>query len=198
MVVPCNFTMQPDADHPERYVWRSHVILCDDHGETWRIGGIVSGADKDECQVVELADGTLMLNMRSSAHERCRVVAMSKDGGETWGESWCDRTLVDATCQGSILRYNDFEAGGRNLLLFSNAASAKARERLTVRLSYDEGKNWPAARVLFAGPAAYSCIAVLPDGKIGCLYEHGRDHPYEAISFARFSVDWLSEGKKND
>jgi len=198
MVVPCNYTMQPDADHPERYNWGSHVILSDDHGQTWRLGGIVPGVDTDECQVVELADGTLMLNMRSSAHHGCRMVALSKDGGETWGEARHDRTLIDATCQGSILRYGNIETGGGNRLLFSNAASATARERLTVRLSYDEGKTWPAARVLFAGPAAYSCLTVLPDGMIGCLYEHGQEHPYEVISFARFSVDWLGATRQND
>ena len=194
MVVPCNYTMQPGADHPEQYHWGSHVILSDNHGETWRLGGIVPGVDTDECQVVELIDGTLMLNMRSSANQGCRVVALSKDGGETWEKAWHDRTLIDATCQGSILRYSIVETGGRNRLLFSNAASAKARERLTVRLSYDEGKTWPAARVLFAGQAAYSCLTVLPDGMIGCLYEHGQKHPYEVITFARFSVDWLAGG----
>jgi hypothetical protein len=39
------------------------------------------------------------------------------------------------------------------------------------------------------GPAAYSCLAVLP--------EAGENHPYETIVFARFTVDWLAAGKEN-
>jgi len=47
------------------------------------------------------------------------------------------------------------------------------------------------------GPAAYSCLAVLPDNSIACLYEAGQNHPYETIAFARFTVDWLTAGKEN-
>jgi len=64
---------------------------------------------------------------------------------------------------------------------------------MTVRLSYDEGKTWPVSRVLYPGPSAYSCLAVLPDGDIVCLYEAGQEHPYEKIVFARFGLDWLEK-----
>jgi len=64
---------------------------------------------------------------------------------------------------------------------------------MTIRVSYDEGKSWPIARVLHPGPSAYSCLAVLPDGEIACLYEAGREHPYESLVFARFTLDWLEE-----
>ena len=56
-------------------------------------------------------------------------------------------------------------------------------------------KTWPHARVLYAGPAAYSCLTVLPDGAIGCLYERGDKGPYERIVLARFSRDWILAGK---
>ena len=63
---------------------------------------------------------------------------------------------------------------------------------MTIRLSYDEGKTWPVAKVLYAGSAAYSDLVVLPDGEIGCLYE--RDD-YRKITFARFTLGWLTDGK---
>ena len=66
---------------------------------------------------------------------------------------------------------------------------------MTVRLSYDEGKTWPIARLIHAGPSAYSCLAALPNGEIGLLYEKGLDSPYESLSFARFSLEWLTDGK---
>ena len=68
---------------------------------------------------------------------------------------------------------------------------------MTVRVSHDEGKTWPVARVLHAGPAAYSCLVVVPGGDVGCLYEAGRKHPYETIVFARFALAWLENGKRD-
>ena len=83
----------------------------------------------------------------------------------------------------------------RNRLLFCNPARREpARNDLTVRLSYDDGKTWPLARVLQSGPAAYSNLVVLPDMSLGCLYECGHEHAYEQITFARFTLDWLSHG----
>ena len=66
---------------------------------------------------------------------------------------------------------------------------------MTVRLSYDEGATWRVAKLLHAGPAAYSALTVLPDRSIGCLYERGSKSAYETITFARFSLEWLTEGK---
>jgi sialidase-1 len=62
---------------------------------------------------------------------------------------------------------------------------------MTVRLSPDDGKTWPVGKLLYAGPAAYSSLAVLRDGTIGILYERGYASPYERITFARFSLDWI-------
>ncbi|MHC4507853.1 MAG: sialidase family protein, partial [Planctomycetota bacterium] len=61
-------------------------------------------------------------------------------------------------------------------------------------LSYDEGKTWPVSKLLHDGPSAYSCLTVLPDGDIGCLYEGG-DTRYGEIVFAGFSLEWLADGK---
>ena len=65
---------------------------------------------------------------------------------------------------------------------------------MTVRLSYDEGKTWPIAKLLNAGGSAYSCLTVLPGMQIGCLYENGRHRPAEKVTFARFSLQWLTDG----
>ena len=125
-----------------------------------------------------------------------RALAWSRDGGVSWSDVKFDKTLIEPICQGSILRYGQLRKGARrNPLLFSNPASRKERFRMTVRLSYDEGKSWPIARVLHAGPAAYSSLSVLPDGSIGCLYEAGEKLAYESIRFARFSLGWLSQGR---
>ena len=46
------------------------------------------------------------------------------------------------------------------------------------------------------GPSAYSCLAILPEGAIGLLYETGIKSAYEGIALARFSMDWLTN--RND
>ena len=51
----------------------------------------------------------------------------------------------------------------------------------------------PHARVLHEGPSAYSCLAVLPDGTIACLYERGDKNAYENITLARCSLAWLTD-----
>src|SRR5690606_10872559 len=137
-----------------------------------------------------------MLNMRNYRGTKRRGVAVSTDGGMTWSEPVDDPTLVEPVCQASFIRYSTADAtggaaGGKTLLLFSNPASPTGRHHLTVRASYDEGQTWPAARLLYEGSSAYSCLAKLPDGRIGILYE--RDN-YKKITFAAFDLNWVEQG----
>lgn len=57
------------------------------------------------------------------------------------------------------------------MLVFSNAASESKRERMTLRVSFDEGLTWPEARLLYAGSSAYSCLVALGPNTVGCLFE---------------------------
>ena len=189
LVVPC--------DHIEAGtgVGNSHVIFSDDRGATWKLGG-VCGPAADECEVVQRADGSLLLNMRNyNRKHQCRAVGVSTDEGLTWSKPEYDETLIEPVCQASIRRFSLAEGGGKNRILFSNPAQTGKRTTMTVRLSDDEGKTWPKGKVLHDGPAAYSCLAVLPDGTILCLYERGQKHAYETIALARFNLAWLTEGK---
>jgi sialidase-1 len=177
LVVPCDNKVKRTKAR------QSHVIYSDDGGKTWKLGGVV-GPNCNECQVAERTDGSLLLNMRSYQASNRRLLATSADGGQTWTKPVEDRELIEPVCQASLVRLE------KGRLLFSNPASTK-RERLTVRLSADDGKTWTAAKVLHEGPAAYSCLAVLPSGDIGCLYERGDKNPYETITLARFPKAWL-------
>jgi len=176
----------------------SQVMYSDDHGKSWHLGAQIEGLT-NESQAVELADGTLMLNCRYVINAGCRYVALSRDGGETWYEEHEEKILPDPRCQGSLLRFSTESDGGKNRLLFSNPANAKDwdRSNMTVKLSEDEGKSWGIARQIFSGQSAYSCLAVLADGKIGLLYENGDAHPYKKITFARFNLEWLTGGQKS-
>ncbi len=196
LLIPCDHSViLPDGSHG----YNSHVIFSDDHGATWKLGGTIQPA-VNECQVVELADGTLMINMRNYDRSReTRAVATSADGGMTWSPVRYDPALVEPICQASFLRYTMQPADERNRVLFSNPAHPETGQRraMTIRMSYDEGQTWPVGRMLWPGPAAYSCLVALPGGEIGCLFEAGEKHPYERIVFACFSRDWLVDADAN-
>ena len=166
----------------------SHVILSDDGGRTWTLGGS-AGDRTNESAVVELQDRSLMLNMRSYHGKNRRAVATSKDRGRTWSEPTIVEALIEPVCQASLISL------GKGRLLFSNPADVQ-RVRMTVKLSRDDGKSWPVARVIHEGPAAYSSLAPLKDGRIGLLYERGDSRAYEVITFARFDRRWLESGSK--
>ncbi|MBO0800192.1 MAG: exo-alpha-sialidase, partial [Blastocatellia bacterium] len=77
LVIPCNHTEAGTK------VSSSHVIYSDDHGATWKLGGS-AGADTNESQVIERADGTLLLNMRNQRKTPqiyVRAIAVSSDRG---------------------------------------------------------------------------------------------------------------------
>ncbi|MFV1964232.1 MAG: exo-alpha-sialidase [Pirellulaceae bacterium] len=189
LVIPCNHSDHRDTNvHP----YRSHVIYSDDHGETWKRGGPV-GPKTNESTIVELADGSLMVNMRSYHGRHRRAVAVSEDGGVSWGEMRLDEQLIEPVCQASILRYSWHDPqklGTKDRILFLNPAST-TREMLTLRISYDGGRSWPVARLLYRKSAAYSCLTRLPDGRIGLLFERDR---YSRITFVTIDLDWLEKG----
>lgn len=159
----------------------SHVIYSDNGGETWALGGTTPSDQVNECAVAELPDGALMLNMRNYNQSHNRRVALSRDGGISWGALTTDTTLVEPICQASLIAY--LGKKHPHCLAFSNPASSTSRIRMTVRLSYDGGNTWPKKRTLFEGPAAYSNLVALPNGNLACLYEAGTKSAYETIVF---------------
>ena len=164
----------------------SHVIFSDDHGQTWQLGGSTPKDQVNECEVAELSDGRLMLNMRNyDRQQKQRQTAISEDGGMTWMRQQYDTVLVEPICQASLQAYNHQNISA---LLFSNPASKENRVNMSVRVSYDDGQSWADSVILHLGPAAYSDLAVLSDGSIGCLFEAGVDSPYEKIVYGKLTL----------
>ncbi|MBI3881930.1 MAG: exo-alpha-sialidase [Verrucomicrobia bacterium] len=179
--------------------FNSHMMFSDDGGKSWQISAPIS-AGGNECQVIERADGSLLVNTRMQGEfQGFRGIATSADGGATWSAISQEKQLPCPKCQGSLLRYAD----GR--LLFSNPNPGApldgkpkgSRINLTVRSSTDDGKSWPVERLLNRGPSAYSSLARLPDGTVLCLYEGGEKKAYEALRLARFNLEWLKAGAEN-
>jgi sialidase-1 len=199
LIIPCDHSYDDPKGNlrgmPVEY--GSHVIYSDDRGRSWTLGGVIR-PKMNECQAVERADGngTLLMDMRSYFGRSRRAHSLSRDGGMTWSEPRDHPELVEPVCQASLIRYTWPGKTTKSRILFSNPAHENRRTNMTVRLSYDEGMTWPVQRVLHAGFAAYSCLAALPDSRIGCLYERGDRHASEKITFARFTHGWLTSGRE--
>src|SRR5262245_44415407 len=88
LVIPCDHRVGANKDDKDNWdkAGRSHIIYSDDHGQTWKLGG-ATDFGMNECAVVELADGTLMLNSRSYRGKACRGISLSKDGGAKIGRA---------------------------------------------------------------------------------------------------------------
>lgn len=175
MVVAC------DHIESQSNKYYSHAIYSDDRGKSWKLGGTTPQDKVNESTIAELSNGDLMLNMRNFGPTRVRQVAISKDGGKTFGDIYSDTTLLEPVCQGSLI--SKAVQGKKRMMVFSNPANRTARSVMTARISYDDGKNWPLKKVLYAGPAAYSNLTVLPNGNMACLYEAGYEKAYEGIVF---------------
>jgi len=164
---------------------RAHVTFSDDHGATWSPGGVVDVPTSSECELAEIAPGTVYLNARYESPEGGRVSAWSRDGGISFDEVAVDATLNDAMCQGSLARVSPVHP--MRLVLVNASGASTKRERLVARLSSDGGRTFGETRLLDPGHAAYSDLVVLSDGTALCLYERGEKHAYERLCLIRFA-----------
>lgn len=185
------------------------LLYSDDRGATWQCGGIVvpvtSRLNPSETLSVELSDGRVLLNIRHEGENHHRLITVSPDGVGGWAAPWYDEALREPICMASLIRWTWPTAEAPGAILFANPDSLEReynswafdRKRLTVKLSLDDCQTWAYSRVLEPGPAAYSDLAILPDGTALCLYESGMlDHMGDvaAVIAARFDRDWV-EGR---
>jgi sialidase-1 len=192
------------------------TIVSDDWGRNWRAGEVAvpnteEWINPNETVAVELADGRVMLNVRSESVANRRIVVTSADGATGWSAPRFDKELVEPVCMASILRLSTNPPSDRNRLLFANPdnlskadgnekpGGSRDRQNLSLKLSLDEGATWPVTRPLEPGFSAYSDLALLADGTILCFYERGQKPQegkkplnYTLLTLARFNLEWLT------
>lgn len=155
----------------------AHGFYTDDHGKTFRLSTNVNIPGSNESTAAEISGNRLLINARNQKGDRrARIVAISKDSGETWDDVHFDETLPDPVCEGSILSVGIRK--GKHILAFCNAAHQTRRDNLTLRISFDEGKTWPISHLVDKSTnsdakdyTAYSDIVKLSKNSIGVLYE---------------------------
>jgi sialidase-1 len=180
----------------------SHVIYSDDNGENWQIGGSALRNQTTESTVVELSDGSIMLNSRNGRDgEQFRMVSISNDGGQTFISTEACLELNEPTCQGVLLRYPINYEKENSILLFSNPNSSEKSIRVngTIRISTDDGKTWTKS-ILYSQPSpafsGYSDLALMPNKRdVGVLFESGKHYKkglrYDGIVFKVITYDEL-------
>jgi sialidase-1 len=153
--------------------YQANTFFSDDHGRTWRLGATVATPGSNESTAAQSEGGAVVMNSRDQGGSHARILSISRDGSEHWETTFVGRDLPDPVCEGSMIGYTP--AKGRPVLLFSNAGNRVDRRDLTISISLDGGKTWPKHTVIYAGPAAYSDIVVMPKARLGILWERGNE-----------------------
>ncbi|RAV29610.1 sialidase [Sinomicrobium soli] len=164
-------------------------------GSTWTTSNMASHGTTEN-MVVQLSDGTLMLNARDGKNKgntsgtNGRVISVTADLGETWSEHPTSRgALIEPACMASIHKHEYFEGGEKkSILLFSNPNSRTARDHMTIKVSFDDGQTWPEAYWLLLDKGkgrGYSCLTSVDEETIGILYEGSKaDMVFQKIALS--------------
>lgn len=174
----------PEADATD---YKAHGYYTDDHGKTFHISDVVPFGGGNENSATPLPNGKLMLNFRNQkGTPRTRIVAVSRNGGQTWDKIYYDHNLPDPVNQGAILNIGPDDKDS-NLLAFTNAADQTHRRNLKLRISKDGGETWTDGILVDKEGAftAYSDIVKMDDKRIGVLYER---NDYNQIVFK--VIEW--------
>lgn len=151
-----------------------HLFGSDDHGRSWYLLDVPI-TPGDESKIIELEDGTWMVNSRVNGAGH-RYVHLSPDEGKTW-KTHAEAGLADPGCNASLIREG-------KVLFFSNLNCPDQRRNLTLRISTDGGKTWGEGSTVHAGNSAYSSMTFIPGKGIGLLYERNN---YSEIVFTRIN-----------
>jgi sialidase-1 len=174
-------------------------IYSDNHGGSWRSHPIKSGTS--EGTIIQLCNGDLLRNDRAEAGafqaRKRRQVSTSSNNGNSWSIWKSSEDLIDSPGPGSLIRYNHSYP---QRLVFINAATTLGglvnQKKMTVKVSYDEGRTWPVERLLDANNGGYSSLVRTEDNQIASVQElRENNNRSSSIKFRRFNLSWVLNGK---
>lgn len=179
-----------------QYTCHSTIVFSKDQGKTWQIG---TGAKSNttEAQVVELADGNLMLNMRDDRNRsdkgetNGRAIATTSDLGKSWTiHPTSNSGLPESNCMASIIRAEVMVDGKKQpILFFSNPNNKNERGNMTIKASFDEGNTWPESKQIELNASVgygYSCLTMVNDSTIGIVYEGSKELYFQKVPVSDF------------
>ncbi len=174
----------------------STIVYSEDGGINWKIG---TGAKNNttEAQVVELPDGSLMLNMRDDRNRtekgqsNGRAVSVTTDMGKTWtAHSSSNSLLPEPNCMASIIACDvNLKGIMKKVLFFSNPDHTSERKNMTIKASLDNGNSWPEElKIVLRRDTGdgYSCLTMVDDSTLGIIYEGKKDLYFQKIPVRDF------------
>lgn len=169
---------------------KNRTVYSDDHGETWKVGR--SAPEGGEYQIAESPYNILKYNLRAPKGKR--TVAVSEDGGVSWGESHIDFRLQSSVdyggCQGSMLGIDNMlfyvgPAGGLG------GANNEDRQNLFIYRSLNGGESWGNDHLLYDKSAGYSCITQLSDGRLAIVFETSDSEGFPKMTPGNRPPGWM-------
>ncbi|XP_078683274.1 sialidase-1-like isoform X1 [Branchiostoma floridae x Branchiostoma belcheri] len=181
------------------------LLLSDDHGVMWRRGAFVPSVpftngtdgdfDPDECQPVELPDGSLYVVARNEKvyKQHCKIIMRSFDGGETLPQehTYLDGALIEPRITSGLWYYD-------GTMFYSGPKHDTKRRNLYIRWSYDHGKTWSSEKQIWANWAGYSTLLMLPGDKshLYIMYERGKTGPVDEIALTKIKIS-MEQGRED-
>lgn len=169
---------------------RNWVVYTDDFGDSWHLLGDSVAVKKkgDEPKVVELNDGRILLAGRRSRGNRQFAIFSYTDtisGKGKWSEpleSDLGTGIKLNACNGDVMIVDAGVKYGRVLL--QSFVNSPRREKVSIAwkrlgtddsiLTLDDLHHWDGIYEVTDLPSAYSTMTLLPDGRVGILYEESR------------------------
>ena len=184
-----------------QFTSHSTIVYSTDQGKTWQIG---TGAKPNttEAQVVELADGSLMLNMRDDLNRtdksetNGRAVAVTTDLGKTWTiHPSSNSALQEPNCMASLIG-SEIKINGKiqQVLFFSNPDSKTERNNMTIKASIDGGHSWPVEYQVLLNTETgygYSCMTMVDTETIGIVYEGSKELYFQKLPVSDILKDYV-------
>lgn len=171
----------------------SNLTWSNNHGKTWTVSS-PARSDTTESAVVELSDGSLMLNSRDNRNRQDksktngRAVSVTSDLGDHWTIHESDHgALPEPVCMASLISHQLDD--GRSVLFFSNPHHTSKRKKMTVQMSLDDGVTWNKQILLDQDGGAYSSLVMVDHDTLGILYESSRaDLIFQTIDLKEFGL----------
>lgn len=164
----------------------NYVVYSDDNGQSWQVSECAYRAG-DEAKVMELGDGRVLMSIRQSG---ARGYNVSDDAGVHWGQQGRWNEMTTNACNGDMLRLSAVDQGGERNILLHSIPNSMEREKVSVYVSYDEGRSWQDPVLLCPGLSVYSSLTLQHDGTIGCYVEKNTAQGCE-LWYQNFTYAWL-------
>lgn len=168
------------------------IAVSDDDGATWTWREIPEANGRVHPNIVELADGKLLCFFRSRWADWV-YLSRSEDFGETW------TAPVPTEIPNNNAGLSALKLPSGRIAVFSNDEQVHTgpgeviwpyeRTRVTVRVSEDEGRTWPASRVVEPGDGF--------TGSTNARSNRRHEYPHAIVDAnGRIHVVWAFESRR--